>query len=241
MVKLTFYKDHKRHHSPKEVCLVGCAIQRRGKHQFRIFGLLSSQCPKPHRSHHKDNWEDDLSNEASDIPPGMVEPLNEQCWCPLKQQWQTLQAFGSNQELIWVRKKKVFCHGSVFVKCRELMVVIPWEYIQLPALHYRQQIKTTKLEHAQWSGLGQDLDFGSWVHVTLLVLFHFKCIHVVNSYWVYTARGTLASRCSKLFTSCLPSCNLQEKRIILLYLQTENCHHLESRSLDKSIRELIIK
>lgn len=41
------------------------------------------------------------------------------------------------------------------------MVVIPWEYIQLPALHYRQQIKTTKLEHAQWSGLGQDLDFGS--------------------------------------------------------------------------------
>lgn len=72
------FKDHKEHHSPKEVCLVGCAVQRGGKNQFRIFSLLSSQSPKPHRSHHKEDWEDNLSNEASDIPPGMVESLNEQ-------------------------------------------------------------------------------------------------------------------------------------------------------------------
>lgn len=83
MVKLPLYKqvglnDDKEHHSPKEVCLVRCAIQRGGKRQFRVFGLLSSQCPQPHRSRHKEDWEDDLSNEASDIPTGMVESLHEQ-------------------------------------------------------------------------------------------------------------------------------------------------------------------
>lgn len=67
----------KEHHSPKEVCLVRCAIQRGGKNQLWIFGLLSSQRSKSHCCHHKEDREDDLSNEASDIAPGMVESLNE--------------------------------------------------------------------------------------------------------------------------------------------------------------------
>jgi len=45
----------------------------------------------------------------------------------------------------------------------------------------------------------------------------------------------------KLSTSYLPGCNLQGKHIVLLYLQTENFHNLESRSSEKSRREFISK
>lgn len=160
-------------HSPKEVCLVSSAIQRGGQQQLRVLGLLGPQCPQAHGSHHKEHGEDDLGDEAADVAPGVVGPLDEQGWGSLQQQRQTLQALGPDQELVWAQGK-AFGHGAAFVHCREAL----WDDISLPAHLYRGQIKTTKVEQTQdqaWDRTPVISSFNA-----RFFLLNFRCVHVVT-------------------------------------------------------------
>lgn len=196
-------------HSPKEICLVSCAIQGGGQQQLGVLGLLGPQCPQAHGSCHKEHGEDDLGDEAADVAPGVVEPLDEQGWGSLQQQGQTLQALGPDQQLVWAQRTKAFGHGPAFVQCREVMVRELWEDIWLPAHIYRWQVQTTKVEQTQDQAWGRTPVTSS---CNTSILLNLKCLRLVT-FSVRPCKMNIIfiSRWNKLSTSYPPSCNVERK------------------------------
>lgn len=83
-----------------EGCLIRGPVDGWGDQDLGVAVAGVSQCAKAHGSGHKNNGEDDLSDETFPVPAGVVEPLDENGHYLLQEQSKAVQLLTSGQDFV---------------------------------------------------------------------------------------------------------------------------------------------